>query len=386
MDIFNSSLFPYTNFHELNLDWILKKVKKNEDRIQVLEGRSSSVAPSTYRNIILVGGNYAIDDLIETYAAKACRMLTNEHITARHVERSNAAFQNGGYLRALRDLGDEIDDTVTDIYVFGGWQDSSVYIDSADEVYEGMDAFSNYCASYYPNANVYLGFLAWAESVSSNMRARIRNMHTRYLNSKQHGITYVSNLYPVLHNRALYKEAGSTELNATGQAELAVAVTQSILYINEFFETESGTLSRNETYGGGFNSGTLDYTVRRYGDGDYTIVNLSPTSKDTYFTGATAFTGYAFNGANTITIGNLNSNLITGGGVEYTVHTACAFRGASEYFWHPCRISITTDNRILVTPEQLFSEVGSGTQNTKTMNITRLYVPRSQFILPTFDV
>lgn len=31
--------FPYTNFHQLNLDWIVRQLKKKEDRVEALEGR-----------------------------------------------------------------------------------------------------------------------------------------------------------------------------------------------------------------------------------------------------------------------------------------------------------------------------------------------------------
>ena len=31
--------FPYTNFHDLNLDWLLKKVEELERRVEELERR-----------------------------------------------------------------------------------------------------------------------------------------------------------------------------------------------------------------------------------------------------------------------------------------------------------------------------------------------------------
>lgn len=30
--------FPYTNFHDLNLDWMIEKIKELEARIEALEG------------------------------------------------------------------------------------------------------------------------------------------------------------------------------------------------------------------------------------------------------------------------------------------------------------------------------------------------------------
>ena len=41
MSCFN--MFPYTNFHELNLEWLIQEVKRNRDRIDTLDDRITAV-------------------------------------------------------------------------------------------------------------------------------------------------------------------------------------------------------------------------------------------------------------------------------------------------------------------------------------------------------
>lgn len=40
MNIFDN--FPYTNLQELNLDWILRKIKELEDRVEALENQEEA--------------------------------------------------------------------------------------------------------------------------------------------------------------------------------------------------------------------------------------------------------------------------------------------------------------------------------------------------------
>ena len=35
--------FPYTNMHDLNLDWLLKKIEELENRIKELEAKNNGI-------------------------------------------------------------------------------------------------------------------------------------------------------------------------------------------------------------------------------------------------------------------------------------------------------------------------------------------------------
>lgn len=53
--------FPWTNFHELNLDWIINQVSTNTDNISQLQGAINNIRPGIVNsNIITVGANGAM--------------------------------------------------------------------------------------------------------------------------------------------------------------------------------------------------------------------------------------------------------------------------------------------------------------------------------------
>lgn len=37
--------FPYTNFHDMNLDWLLQKVQELEEKVKELEERVEALEP-----------------------------------------------------------------------------------------------------------------------------------------------------------------------------------------------------------------------------------------------------------------------------------------------------------------------------------------------------
>lgn len=53
--------FPWTNFHQLNLDWILQQVSANADNISQLQGAINAISPDiTNSNILTVGDSGAM--------------------------------------------------------------------------------------------------------------------------------------------------------------------------------------------------------------------------------------------------------------------------------------------------------------------------------------
>ena len=58
--------FPYTNFHELNIDWLLEVIKDLDERITALEDASSTSASTLASSLRTVNTNEEeyIDELI----------------------------------------------------------------------------------------------------------------------------------------------------------------------------------------------------------------------------------------------------------------------------------------------------------------------------------
>lgn len=60
MGMYDSSFFPQTNVHEINLDWILKNVKNNNEIVETIN--------NAYKSGNLTGKNFAIIDIFENWS------------------------------------------------------------------------------------------------------------------------------------------------------------------------------------------------------------------------------------------------------------------------------------------------------------------------------
>ena len=120
------------------------------------------------KNIRIIGDSYGTTNgsgemEIIPYPAylKNYLRLDDEHYKTAH--QNGAGFGNGRFLTLLNSFDD--DDTVTDLYVFGGWNDvDSRY--TIDVVHANMEAFSVQARLKFPNAKLHLGMLAYAYSIS----------------------------------------------------------------------------------------------------------------------------------------------------------------------------------------------------------------------------
>lgn len=50
--------FPYLNFHELNLDWIIEQVKANKEKIESLEGATDVITFMAKNNITVTSSGW----------------------------------------------------------------------------------------------------------------------------------------------------------------------------------------------------------------------------------------------------------------------------------------------------------------------------------------
>ncbi len=58
--------FPYTNFHELNIDWLLEVIKDLDERVTALENASNASASTLASSLSAVNTNEEeyVDELI----------------------------------------------------------------------------------------------------------------------------------------------------------------------------------------------------------------------------------------------------------------------------------------------------------------------------------
>lgn len=142
------------------------------------------------RNIKIITDSYGTTNgdgstIITPYTQYLQNYLGLNSDTYEYKAQNGAGFGNGQFLSQLNTMED--DDSVTELYVFGGWNDISSRHIRAD-VWSGMDSFSAAAHAKFPNAKIYLGLLAYAYDITAaSMDLLDELLTTTYAQCTRHG-------------------------------------------------------------------------------------------------------------------------------------------------------------------------------------------------------
>ena len=246
--------FPYTDAHELNLDWIINKQKATA--IEAEEAlQTANEAESKVDNFI---DNLNIQDAVDTkmdemYAAGDLDHIFDQYqkltgdviiVTASFGETQprgssyetiipftvqcqdrihtytnrkcyykatgRKGFHDDGFLEVLQSLENQVTNknTVTQILVAGGGNDITVYPDNptgevitTSDIIDGMQNFMTYVKANYPNAQVSFFWLSWLKTYQAwrPQRAIISMIQTFKEICPRNGIAYCTNSEYVYH-------------------------------------------------------------------------------------------------------------------------------------------------------------------------------------------
>ena len=173
--------WPYTNFHDLNLDWLIGKLKEAWNQLQ---GKYGTDNPPPYpvksvngltgdvtiptnietmvRKMICIGDSYAESPTLATSWATLCGEYLNAsecHV----VSKPGGGFQvngNNKFLEGLQSV--EVADPagITDIVVAGGINDANT-VSNYGDILTGITNFADYAKLTYPNAKIWIGFIGY---------------------------------------------------------------------------------------------------------------------------------------------------------------------------------------------------------------------------------
>ena len=282
--------YPYTNAHELNLDWILMKVKElgikmdefvvknsiifkgawnivdqypawsvvvhnnsmyiatqavpsgvdisNNDYWQLLFNFNSSLA--TNRKVIMIGDSYGEqnDGSVLRWFWEIFRdaLGLTDDVNFWHSFQSGAGFGNGHFLSQLQTIANTIadKDSITDVFVCGGWNDSDVTQPyGPDSVfYPAVQAFDDYVKATFPYANISLAHISWGDpeifgnGVHDQMPVSIR----RYSEQSSKGWRVLAGTEHILHryDTGIWQSDGAHPANG-GQSYLGTYLPSAFL-------------------------------------------------------------------------------------------------------------------------------------------------------------
>ena len=247
--------YPYTDFHELNLDWILstiRNLKLQMDEFEVLNKMTFggawsidrqyaawtivtnnnigyvSIRPvpagvlignATYwtqildytvseskRRYILISDSYGEVPSPWTEQFKAKLGLADDDCYINAV--GGYGFQppyNAYFLTLITNLESSVinPNTITDIIVVGGFNDRSTAV---SDLHTAIKQFVDYCNLHYPNAKVWIGGAGWGFNYEFAVELENGNYLTAYKECEKDGAHYLNGIDYIMHDRALFRE------------------------------------------------------------------------------------------------------------------------------------------------------------------------------------
>lgn len=312
MGIWNE--YPYTDFHELNDDWIIKQVKSNAVKIEDLNNTVSDLTERldnldlqaevdnkidrmaasgeltnlfddqyiTPHNVILVADSYGTTsgdgiNTVEPYTERIKSFLETYYNWNVYISAENGSgFSNGRFLSHLQSIANQITDPIKidTILVAGGTNDIN---QPNTDISSGMTYFMNYVKSAYPNAKVRLAWLGWRRIPHENRS--YNDLYTAIFRYKQygsrHGMAYCTNSEYIArtYNPSWYQ---SDDVHPTDTAELSYCSPIIECLLNgscDVFKTETITSGLFITRDGSIPiTDCVDFTIEQHNN----ITTITP--------------------------------------------------------------------------------------------------------------
>lgn len=302
MGLFNQ--FPFTNFHEMNLDWIINQIKNNTNDIKTnsdniktntenIEKIENEIGEFKDRFFLCLGDSYgAFQDASlrhwpEYFAEYA--NIDNNHIFNYCVNGAAFAHQYGNnYIDHFNTFISENPDygKITDIIICGGLNDSSPY--EIEHLDNAINAFVIHAKNMIKNCEIHIGYCGYGNDNNETIAGRTAQFRLVaceiYQSAGKYGCKILNGTQYVLHDKKLMftdeihpNEAGAKKL---GEAVFGCMTTGYYSTIKR--DTEISISSANATITGKMSQLIDNNTITSYSAGILSFSFTSPVKIDAY--------------------------------------------------------------------------------------------------------
>lgn len=247
--------FPWTNVHELNLDWMIKNVKKVSENIETTAENAQIATDKaneakTYaeraqeavetlagvkRRYIVLGDSYGRgwtpESTTDGWPIRIKNILgvSDEDFYTNSV--GGVGFcntvNNQNWLTMLSGINASNPETITDIIVAGGYNDKGYTI---TQIVSAITSFLGIAKNLYPNATVRVGMIAYSFETTGNIVKQLANtlvayQRTPFINSN--GV-YMNNVENTLVNSLYMSPSDKHHPNDTGLGFIAMNIINCI--------------------------------------------------------------------------------------------------------------------------------------------------------------
>lgn len=331
-------VFPYTNFHELNLDWIVEEIKNVKDKTDNIDASVEDAAQYAESSreyaeaaqeavqslqglphrMICIGDSYGFgytpDGHVEGWPIKLKRFLNIADGDFYSNCIGSAGFcgtndQGVNFLTLISTLSGTVTspETITDIIVAGGYNDQSF---TSDDIQNAIRVFLNYCKTIYPIAKVHIGCIAFTFATNYptnyNIYGKLNTVLTAYQMTPfiANNGRYMNNIEFSLVNK-VYMSSDLIHPNNLGEGFIA-------MYMAQYIKTGTCDVVHRQT-------GNLLYSSGITASGDSPVTTIVHNNITTVYMNGQYFNcNLAYSsGAITVEIGSLNTSTCING-TEYS--------------------------------------------------------------------
>lgn len=278
--------YPYTDFHELNLDWLLDEYKNLDDRTKDLKNLRNYVNDRVdelvatgaitipKRRIVLVGDSYAVVNsdfptlqnigwiklVKDIFTNSDIEVYGNGLVGARFSRRqAGVARYVDDFENTIRDIDNA--DTITDIIVMGGYNDR---LESSVDIIDGYRYFHTIVKENCPKARIHVGFVSWRVALNTSDAEDLQLIAAKnsYMNCARivdtcymHNIDCIMHYLPYFHKGSDNVHPNTLGLDAISRAVAGYIINNNISHIiplkaidnkkgSDFFNFKEGELHR----------------------------------------------------------------------------------------------------------------------------------------------
>jgi lysophospholipase L1-like esterase len=228
--------YPYSNFHEINLDWILKKIEELPGVIKTEVGRAiNQISPETNpaTKYLFFGDSYGATgnpwpSWVETVAQRL-NLVSNEYWNLSANSTALSAGNWRGFLNNwLNNASEEAKKSIRYVILGGGINDSQESL--VGNILPEMKLFVDIVKENLPNAEIYAGYFGYTTSVKigdNRTPAYRAQAFAAWQESIKYGVHFIPGAVNCVHSIDLLYTDG-IHPNTEGASNIANAMINGI--------------------------------------------------------------------------------------------------------------------------------------------------------------
>lgn len=140
-----------------------------------LDEINKKISTLSNKNVIIIGDSYgttngSTEGNVTPYTERLKNLVNFNYY--KYYCQNGAGFVNDRFYNLLSSA--ETNDTLTDLYVFGGWNDIN---ETKADITTAISKFATLAKNKYPNAKLHLGLLGWGYHITSEQRTKFNTIH-----------------------------------------------------------------------------------------------------------------------------------------------------------------------------------------------------------------